>query len=104
MIQMKLVKVGDKYINTAHELYESDRFHGSGVITKEYKSLKKTKIMCRGCQNDYYNHRSTPGFDGATECWSFEKAKVCNKVGPSHSRLEYGPNVIKKKTLTCWHG
>ena len=29
---------------------------------------------CAGCRDDYYNHR-----DGATKCWSLEKAKVVTR-------------------------
>lgn len=34
------------------------------------------KKHCRGCYDDYYNHRTTPGFDGATECWLLKSAKI----------------------------
>lgn len=34
----------------------------------------KSKKMCRGCYNDFYNHSRDGG------CWSFEKASVVKKV------------------------
>ena len=33
----------------------------------------KTKSLCVGCRNDFYNGR------GAAECWSYKNAKVCTR-------------------------
>lgn len=56
----------------------------------------KTKAMCSGCYNDFYNH----GGGGADGCWSFASAEVCKRafvhlstVPPCKVRLE--------TTLTC---
>ena len=35
------------------------------------------KRHCSGCEDDFYNHRQTPGFDGGRECWSLKTAKLC---------------------------
>lgn len=39
--------------------------------------MKKTKSMCEGCYNDFYNQQgnSTTG-----ECWMFAEAEVTKKV------------------------
>lgn len=37
------------------------------------------KKHCGGCEDDFYNHRQTPGFDGATECWSLKTAMLCHR-------------------------
>lgn len=36
--------------------------------------MSKTKAMCVGCRDDYYNGL------GAKECWSFQSAKVVTKT------------------------
>jgi hypothetical protein len=36
--------------------------------------MSKTKAMCRGCRDDFYNRTQAEG------CWSFEKAKIVNRV------------------------
>lgn len=35
---------------------------------------KKTKELCRGCYQDYYNHNRDGG------CWSFKTAKVVQRM------------------------
>lgn len=72
------------------------KYHGSGTITKEYKTLKPDKSMCAGCYNDFYNG------EGAKECWSFKRAKVVDKEAyPSI----YSTHTKKyEKTLSCYHG
>jgi hypothetical protein len=34
---------------------------------------KKSKALCRGCREDYYNGQ------GAPECWSYKSAKVVKR-------------------------
>ncbi len=36
--------------------------------------MPKSKEMCKGCHDDFYNHQQAKG------CWSFEKAKVVQRV------------------------
>ena len=58
--------------------------------------MKKSKQMCLGCRDDYYNHNQPDG------CWMFEKAKVVKrvKVGtwqpPPYSRSP-------QQVLSCYH-
>ena len=39
-------------------------------------SNRKSKELCKGCRNDFYNGRQN--FTG-NECWSFKDAKVCRR-------------------------
>lgn len=34
----------------------------------------KTKQMCQGCRDDYYNHHRDEG------CWTFKRAKVVKRI------------------------
>ena len=36
--------------------------------------MKKTKQMCSGCHDDFYNHNRDEG------CWSFKTARVVKRV------------------------
>ena len=36
--------------------------------------MRKSKMMCSGCYNNYYNHKETDG------CWSFKSAKVVKRI------------------------
>lgn len=36
----------------------------------------KSKAMCEGCRNNYYN---TPGPHGAPQCWSYKDAQVVRR-------------------------
>lgn len=38
----------------------------------------KSKTMCNGCRDDFYNHRTN--FDGSTECWHYKDAKVVKRM------------------------
>lgn len=40
-------------------------------------SDKKSKDMCVGCRNNFYNEGNNEL--GVKECWSFKKAKVCTR-------------------------
>ena len=74
---------------------------GHGSVVKEYKSLKPKKAMCSGCRENFYNgHNSL----GVSECWHFKSARVVDKAGHSSIHVMYGPDVLKKKTLSCWCG
>jgi len=59
----------------------------------------KTKELCSGCRDDYYNHgsKSTTG-----ECWMFEKAKVKKRyvIGWRISQ-DKKENFSKVVTLNC---
>jgi len=58
--------------------------------------MNKTKQMCVGCRNDFYNHNQPDG------CWSFKNAKVVKKVQvgtwqpPPYSRTP-------RQVLSCYH-
>ena len=54
--------------------------------------MKKSKEMCRGCYNDFYNHHRDDG------CWSFKSAKVVKriKVGTFED-----PPYAKERAQTC---
>lgn len=58
--------------------------------------MAKSKSMCSGCRNDYYNHNVDGG------CWSYDSARIV-------SRVEVGiwenPPYAKeraKKVLSCF--
>ncbi len=58
----------------------------------------KTKQMCQGCRNDFYNGHNLLG---VKECWSFERADVVEKmrVGTwQNPPYTWAP----KTTLTCY--
>ena len=59
---------------------------------------------CSGCRDDFYNHRGSPGFDGATKCWSLKDAKVVTRyrLGWWTAPTEDGA-FTKIKTLDCHH-
>lgn len=98
-MNMAYITIGGKQIYTAHKLRTASALHGYGTTVKEYTTLKPTKAKCRGCQDNYYN-----GSNSMTgECWGFSSAKVVDKVGHSSIYVEYGPDVIMKKTHSCWH-
>lgn len=94
---MELVNIHS--ISKNKNFHQGDRIHGCGVCVRHYKSLKPSKAMCAGCRDDYYNHanRESGG------CWCFSSAKVVDKVGYSSIYVEGGPDVLKKKTLSCWN-
>ena len=57
----------------------------------------KTKALCSGCYNDFYNH----GGGGADGCWSYDSAEVCKKAFIHLSAMP--PWVVKPQTtLTCY--
>ena len=37
---------------------------------------KKSKALCEGCRNDFYNDKNEIS---VKECWSFKSAKVCRR-------------------------
>lgn len=74
--------------------------HGYGTITREYKTLKPKREMCRGCYNEFYQDRQNLGCYG---CWSFKNAKVVNKIGYGSLRSTSADTKMTK-TLSCWHG
>lgn len=96
----KTIRVGLVWIRTAHELREARGIHGCGTITQTY-TKKPSLEMCAGCRDNFYNG-SNNSVDG--QCWSFRDAEVVDKVGYSSRDVGYGPDVIMKRTLSCWHG
>lgn len=43
----------------------------------EEEEVSKSKQMCSGCRNDFYNGNNNLG---VSECWSYKDAKVVNKI------------------------
>lgn len=61
--------------------------------------MKKSKQMCNGCRNDFYNGNNDLG---VSSCWSFDGATVQNKIKiPIHQRPPYHQKPIK--VLSCFH-
>lgn len=75
-------------------------YHGYGEVTREYKTLKPAKSMCSGCYNNQYNH----GLGGAKECWSFQDAKVVDKIAYPNIHCTSSQRKKYSKTLSCYHG
>ena len=59
--------------------------------------MAKSKEMCVGCRNDYYNHNRDEG------CWMFEKARIVKRVRVG--TWEPPPYSKKRaaKYLSCYH-
>lgn len=59
--------------------------------------MSKNKSMCRGCHNDFYNHREPKG------CWSFESAEIVTRIrvgvweNPSYKKER------AEKCLSCFN-
>lgn len=65
---------------------------------------KPTKQQCHGCRDDFYNHRPSPGFDGATECWSFKNATTVTRFKLGWWTQPTSADVFTKvKTNSCHH-
>ncbi len=65
---------------------------------------KVNKSDCNGCSDNFYNHRSTPGFDGETECWALASAvlmkRKCVPVGqppPWEQESRMFPSCYRRK-------
>jgi hypothetical protein len=59
---------------------------------------------CAGCRNDFYNHRSEPGFDGATKCWSLNDATVVTRYRIGWWTQPTSAKAFQKvTTLDCHH-
>ena len=74
-------------------------YHGYGEVVREYKTLKPNKSMCSGCYNNAYNC----GLGGAKECWSFNGAKVVDKIAYPNIHCTSSQRKKYKKTLDCYH-
>lgn len=60
--------------------------------------MSKTKDLCRGCRNDFYNG------EGAEECWSYKDAEVCVRYRIHWWTAPTVPGAFQKvTTLKCWH-
>ena len=58
--------------------------------------MNKSKSMCVGCRDDFYNHNRPEG------CWMFEKAKVVQRV--QVGTWEPPPYSQKPRSvLSCFH-
>lgn len=60
--------------------------------------MAKTKQMCRGCRDDFYNGQ------GAQECWLFKDAKVVKRwrIG-WWTQMDKTENFSKVVTLSCFN-
>jgi len=59
--------------------------------------MSKTKDMCRGCRDDFYNHNRVGG------CWSFANAKVVSRVRVGiWEPPPYSPKRAER-CLSCFH-
>jgi hypothetical protein len=87
-------------IATNNRLRPVSAIHGSGSITKEYKSAKPSKQMCLGCYDDFYNGKNPMGVQ---ECWGFKTARVVDKVGYSSIYVTGGIDGKMTRTLSCFN-
>lgn len=77
--------------------------------TTEEKALEAATeaeklTLCAGCRDDYYNHRSEPGFDGATRCWSLKTAEIVARYRIGWWTPQDSPkNYTAVRTLSCHH-
>jgi len=56
----------------------------------------KTKVMCRGCHDDFYNHLEPNG------CWSFSDATIVTRVRVAvWEPPPYSPNRAEE-CLSCY--
>ena len=58
--------------------------------------MKKTKLMCSGCRDDFYNHNRDGG------CWSFARAKIRKRmIVGTWENPPYNENRLESK-LSCY--
>ena len=62
--------------------------------------MKKTKEMCRGCYNNFYNGNNSYG---VKECWSFKDAKIIDRIEVSIHEFPPYDKKRKRKFLNCFH-
>jgi hypothetical protein len=59
--------------------------------------MSKSKAMCRGCYNDFYNQNREEG------CWSFASATIVHRVQVgTWEPPPYSPK-RKQNVLSCFH-
>jgi hypothetical protein len=59
--------------------------------------MEKTKAMCRGCTDDFYNHRSN-----SEGCWHFKTAKIVTRYRIGTWTLPGSPGAFTEvKVLSC---
>lgn len=62
------------------------------------KAFQKTKQLCRGCRNNYYNG------EGADECWCYPNAKVVTRYKIGWWTQPTEPGAYREvQTLDCHH-
>lgn len=61
--------------------------------------MKKTRELCNGCHDDFYNGKNP---HGVKACWSFERAKIVEHM---HVGTRQNPPYKWKprKGLSCYH-
>lgn len=63
--------------------------------------MRKTKAMCQGCRNDFYNGKNDLG---VSECWSFKTAKIETRYRIGHwTPMDRPENFHKERVLGCYH-
>ena len=62
---------------------------------------RKTKALCSGCRNDFYNGQNK---FGVRECWSFKTAEVCTRWRIDWWTQADAPAAFQEvRTLSCHH-
>ena len=63
--------------------------------------MKKSKSLCVGCRDNFYNNNNPLG---AKECWGYKSAKVVTRYRIGTWTLPTEPGAFTKvKTLSCHH-
>lgn len=65
--------------------------------------MKGSEKYCAGCHDNFYNHRSEPGFDGATKCWSLKTAEVVTRYKLDWWTTPDTPGAFQKVTTNSCH-
>lgn len=61
--------------------------------------MRKSKDMCAGCEDDFYNGKNSYGIK---ECWSYKNAEIkLRKAVPIHQCPPW--NQKGQKMLSCYH-
>lgn len=59
--------------------------------------MPKSKVMCSGCRDDFYNHNRPEG------CWSFRKATIVKRVQVGTWEPPPYARERARKFLSCFH-
>lgn len=67
---------------------------------KAVDELKKSKKMCVGCEDNFYNGNNQYG---VKECWSFESAEIVEKLEVASSQCPPYDKSRARPVLSCFH-